>query len=187
MIRKYFLLLLAVFFIAIDCVSLANNTQCCTCNVPDFTTGDKVIIGGLLGGAIIIAAPYVLAAGSTIKIAVAIKLAVAAGSTYLIPTTTVGQVGLGLMTAQIVRPFILQTTEERLDRLLGEKASMPARAKAEFISCLKENGTNCPRNAFGRPTACEAATHGICKLSISSCVQKTLCLHLKPHIAPGQH
>jgi hypothetical protein len=154
MIKKALLTGLLVFT---GGLSAANETKHCTCNVYEFTTKEKIIIGGLVGGSVIIAAPYVLGAATIAKIAVAIKAAVTAVTPYVVPTTTVGKVGLGLTAAQSARPCIVQTTEEKLNRLLEEKASKHIQAKAEFISCLKANKANSLRSASGRPMACEDA------------------------------
>jgi len=132
---------------------IANDTSNCTCNVPELTTADKVIIVCFVGGVIVVATPYVVGAGTVAKIVVAAK----ATASYVIPKTVVGQVGLGLTAAQMARPLVLQTTEEKLGKLLEEGALKPAKSKAEFISCLKLNKVNSPRNASGRPVACEDA------------------------------
>ena len=154
MIKKALLAGLLVF---VEGLSAANETMHCTCNVYEFTTAEKIVIGGLVGGSVIIAAPYVLSAATIAKIAVAVKAAATVVTPYVVPTTTVGKIGLGLTAAQSARPYVVQTTEEKLNRLLEEKALKQINSKIEFISCLKANKANSLRSASGRPEVCEEA------------------------------
>lgn len=156
MIKKILLLLFSVSLFA------AENKNC-TCNTIELSTTEKVVVAGVLGTGVIIAAPYVLpasvlaaiAATSTVAKAAAVAASVKVGAA-LASTTVVGKVGLGLAAVQLARPLVLQTTEEKLNALLKEKTSRPAKAKTEFISCLKANKDS-QINSSGRPIACEDA------------------------------
>lgn len=152
MIKKS-LLSMFIGFLLVNGFLLAYDTPSCMCKSHDLTITGKIILGGL----ILIAAPHILGPITVAKIGVAVKSAIVLGSNCVIPTSTVGKIGLGLTAAQMARPYILQTTEEKLNELLKEKASRSARTKDEFISCLKANKTDSPRNVFGRPCACEDA------------------------------
>ncbi len=156
MIKKHFLSVLTIILVLTNDSLYANEPQYCTCNTTDLSITEKIIIGGLLGGTIIVAAPYILSAGSIIKIAVATKSLIAAGITYS-STSTIGKFGLCFMVIETARPHILQTAEEKLSQLLKEKDSMPEKSKADFINCLKTNKYNPSKNIFGRPVACEDA------------------------------
>lgn len=136
----------------------------CTCNSQynEWSTTEKVIAGGAVTTGVIIAAPFVLPASAIAAIAAGVaatKAAVVGAVTYtapyIIPSTTVGKVGLGLTATQYVRPCILQTTEEKLKGLLKEKEQKQYAPREEFITCLKQNKFGSPRNAAGRPAACE--------------------------------
>lgn len=134
----------------------ANDTERCTCR--ELTTGETVvawtIIGGVgaLGGlALAFAGPYI--AGSAI--AAKITAAATTAAPYVVPTTTVGKVSLGITAAHYARPYVLQTTEEKLNVLLKEKASRPVKTSTELVDCLKSNRHTYPRNKSGIPVACE--------------------------------
>lgn len=136
----------------------------CTCNSQynEWSTTGTIIVWGSVGTGTVLLAPVVLPASAIAAItaaAAATKAAVVAAAaqaaTFIIPTTTVGKVGLGLTATQYVRPCILQTTEEKLKKLLKEKERKQWAAREEFITCLKQNKFNSARNAAGRPSACE--------------------------------
>ncbi len=147
----------ALFLIFITSLSTANENKKCTCNTYELTTTEKVVIGGVVGAGAVIAAPYVLPASTIAAISAAITAASAKTAAYFASMTAVGKISLGLSAAQLARPYVLQTTEEKLKALLEEKAAKPAKAKAEFISCLKTNKSSTQRNSSGRPEACEEA------------------------------
>lgn len=160
MIKKTLLLFTGLLVLTGNLLT-ANDTKHCMCNIRPLTTTEKVLIGGLVVfvgvPAIITAAPYIIAALPAAKIAAAVKVAAATASPYIVPTTTIGKASYVLSAAQMARPLIVQTTEEKCDRLLEEKALRPARAKNEFVGCLRANKTGSPRNAAGIPAACEDA------------------------------
>ena len=150
---------------------IAAENKKCTCNTYELSTTEKVVFYGAIGTGVVagtvIAAPYVLpaatiaaikasAAAAATSAASAATSAASAAATQIVPTTVVGKVGLGLTAAQLARPYVLKTTEEKLEALLKEKALKPTTAKTEFVNCLKAN-KNSQRNALGRPVVCEEA------------------------------
>ncbi len=161
MLRKIFFLLFSISLLTTD------EMKCCTCNpkIYELSTTGKVVVYGLVGtGAVagaVFAAPLVLSASTIVAIqaatAAAATAATSAASSVLFPVTVVGKVGLGLTAAQWVRPYVLQTTEEKLTELLKQRAEKPTKSKTEFVSCLIKNKADSPRNASGRPVVCEDA------------------------------
>lgn len=149
MVKKAILLMFTVNLFA------AENKNC-TCKTQELSTKEKVVVVGAVGTGAIIAAPYVLPASVLTAIGTAVTVIATKAAAVFASITVVGKVGLGLTGAKMARPLVLQTQEEKLNDLLKENASRPDKAKKEFISCLKSNKSN-PRNASGRPDACEDA------------------------------
>jgi hypothetical protein len=116
----------------------------------------KVVAGVVLGTAAIVATPFIVPAASIPSVSAAIA-ATKAAALYLVPSTTVGKVGIGLTAAQMARPYVTQTAQEELDARLKAKAALPYETKSELIECFKANKSNAQRNAAGRPPACEDA------------------------------
>lgn len=141
MIKKIFILLLSLNLFAVE------KNKNCTCSTRDFSTTEK----GIMVSAAILTTPYIFPAGTIGGLAAAVTTA----AHYLIPTTIVGKISLGLTAVNIARPMVVQTTEEKLDALIKERASNQEKARIEFIECLKSNKKNSQRNESGRPIECE--------------------------------
>lgn len=165
MLKKVILLLLSTSLL------IGSENKNCICK--NQSDNKFIIIGSILavGTAAVIAAPFVLPAGTIVVItttgtAIATKIAV-----IVVPTTTIGQISSGLSITHAIRPYIIETTEEKLNVLLEERALKPFKVKTEFIHCLKANKINSQRDASGRPTACDeialryALTVGISELN----------------------
>ncbi len=157
MLKKVSILLLS----SMSLFAIENKN--CTCSTQDVSMQTKIIIGACGVGAVV-AAPYIVpgsvvtVVGPALAVAkTAVMAATAKIGAVVIPPTLAGQVGLGITAAQLARPFLVQTTQEKLDALLKEEAASPARAKKEFISCLKAHKNSQQRNKSGRPDVCEDA------------------------------
>lgn len=158
-------ILLILLFSANPYALKANDCRCdLTVNEPSLMKS-IIILSAVGAGAVagtVIMAPVVIPAAALSAITagiVATKGAIVAGGTYvaswLIPTTTVEYVGTTLTVIKHTRPYIIQTTEEKRDQLLEEKAQEQYTKKDEFITCLRQNKFGSARNAAGRPSACE--------------------------------
>ncbi len=99
--------------------------------------------------------PHILLSDTPRQVASVVVAGVIEVAAWIAPTTTVGQVAAVLTAGQYARPYIFQTTKEKLKDLVNEKALEASKAEMEFIHCLKENRIFSPRNDAGRPTACE--------------------------------
>jgi len=152
MLKKIFLIL---FFSAISFALRAERDCNCNSEYNELSTMGKVFVYGSAGIGIVAAAPVLLTAGAITTIANGVMDIVGSVITFITPTNTAGKVGLGLTAAQYVRPYIVQTTEEKRDQLLKEKQQKQYTAREEFITCLKQNKFGSVRNAAGRPSVCE--------------------------------
>ncbi len=149
MIKTPLLMLIGLFISAGD-VLMASEVKHCTCTPREVTTAEKMVVWSL-----IVASPIVLVPLGAFVIVPAVTSIASTVTAYIVPTTLVGKVGLGLTAAQMARPLVVKTTEEKLHVLLKERASRHTKTKTEFIDCLKANRYNSPRNVSGRPAACE--------------------------------
>lgn len=139
-------LLLTVLLLFTGTLLMAGDTKRCTCKEPELTLGVFLTIAsfGAAAGLLIAAAPIS-----------AIPAAAGTVTAKIIAMSTVSKVGLGLTIAQAARPYVVQTTEEKLNVLLKEKASRPTKTSADLINCLKSNRRTYPRDKSGIPVACE--------------------------------
>ena len=124
MLKKVLLLLFTTSLFA------AENKDC-TCNTVELSTVEIIVFYSVISVGAIAIAPYVLPAGTIAAISAGVTSVAGTAVTYVVPTTVVGKVGLGITAVQLARPLVLQTTEEKLNKLLEEKASRPTRAKIE--------------------------------------------------------
>jgi len=167
MLKKYLLIFLSANLLATE------GNKDCFCKERELSITEMVILASIGGTVSVIAAAPLTAAVAIAGAGTAIASAASVVAPYVIPTTVIGKVGLGLTAAQLARPLILQTTEEKLSVLLREKAERPTKANTEFVSCLKANKNN-PRNASGLPEACEdAALFYAFNASVSKLNKKT--------------
>lgn len=148
--------------------SFALRARECRC---DLTVNEPsalvsiIVVGAVGAGAVagtVMMAPVVIPAAALTAITagmVATKGAIVAGGTYaaswIVPTNVVGYVSTTLTVIRYTRPYIVQTTKEKRDQLLEEKAQERYTTKDEFITCLRQNKFGSARNAAGRPSACE--------------------------------
>ncbi len=149
--KLFFLLILSVSLLA------ATEAEQCTCREPESSAFETTMFYVTVGAGAIIVAPVVMPMSTIIVVCTTVAAVTAKTATAIASTTIATKVGLGLMAVKVARPYVLQTTEEKLRALLKEKASRPAAAKDEFIKCLKAHKKDLERNSLGRPEACEEA------------------------------
>jgi hypothetical protein len=161
MIKQTYLVTLIGLLMSTGSMLPANDDKQCICNVRPLTTSQKVIIGSIAVVGIVVGVAAAIAAGPYVATNLPslenVKSKVNKGADYVVPKTIVGKVGLGLTAAQIARPYILQTTEEKLNGLLEEKVARTAKTREDFVGCLITNKIGSPRNTTGIPIACEEA------------------------------
>lgn len=160
MFKKLFLVLFSIS------LCTAPEIQPCDCKPQinnQWSTKKKVLVWGLVGTGVVVAAPFILPAGTLAALSTAvaaIKAGAVAATTktaVIIIPSPVGGVNAGITLARITRPCVIQTTKEARDRLLRAKEHKASKAKTELVDCLKHNKINSPKNDSGLPTACEQA------------------------------
>ena len=128
-----------------------------------FPTTTTIIIYGVGGAAIaaggVIAAPLILPAGTIVIIqtaaATTVPYVIAAG-TYVVSNFSVPFcISLGISGACVVRPYIIQTTEEQLAQFNKVEAAKLHEVKTKLSRCFIKHKADSQRDSSGCPTACQ--------------------------------
>jgi|GEM_PF-2289906 len=84
----------------------------------------------------------------------------------IVATTVVGKsavlaapyatgVTVSIIGARAIRPYVIQTTEEKLAQFIQEEAIELLQVKTELSTCLMKYKSDCQRDSLGCPIACQ--------------------------------
>ena len=118
----------------------------------------KIIYG--VGGTVavvsgVIAAPLVLPAGTIVIIQTATATAATQIIAYITNLSLATKIGLGISGAYIVRPYVIQTTEEKLAQFNKSEAAELLEEKNKLSKCLVKNKANSQKGSLGCPLICQ--------------------------------
>lgn len=151
MLKKLFLYsLLTINLFAGNNDKSASSSTSTTMIVVYGVGGVIVIAGGVLAAPLILPASTVLAIQTS-----AVTVGASVANAFVVATPYAKGVSYGISAGRIVRPYVMQTTQEQLDQFLKKEADKLAKIKTELSTCLMKHKFDTQRDSSGCPMACE--------------------------------
>ena len=147
MFKKILILLLSM-----NLSAFGNDQQ------QSMSSTTKIIYG--VGGAVVVVgevltAPLILPAGTIVVIKTTVATAATQIIAYIANLSLATKIGLGISGARIARPYVIQTTEEKLIQFNKVEAAELHEVKTNFTTCFMKHKYDIQRDSSGCPTACE--------------------------------
>lgn len=134
----------------------ANNEQqesssTSTTMIVVYCAGAVVVIaGGVLAAPLILPASTVLAIQTS-----AVTVGTSVANAFVVVTPYAQGVSYGISAGRIVRPYVIQTTQEQLDQFFKKEADELVKIKTELNTCFMKHTSDKQRDSSGCPTACQ--------------------------------
>ncbi len=159
MLQKVFLFLFSIS------VCIPQYIRPCACTQPSNnqpTTTTKIVVYSTLVTVIVTGA--IIARSITLPDETLETIRTATGPlkkmnnvlhSLVVPKTAIGKVSLALEIAQLAKPYVMPSTEKRLNKLLQNKSKEASLNKDMLISCLVKNKDQALKDSPHIPSACQ--------------------------------
>lgn len=149
MIKIFLLLLFSMNLCACE-IDHTSNNKMTTNTIIMYGVGGTVVVAG-----VIIAAPLILPAGTIVAIQTTTSTIASQAAIFISNLSIPTKIGLGISGAKVVRPYIIETTEEKYKKLITSENTELLKIKTNLAHCLMKNKNEVHRTNLGYPKSCK--------------------------------